>query len=730
MGRPLGVTLSGQASSAPDTELQTAAGGRPRLNPLAFPTDTDFRLLLLIAAVVGSGLFIYNWIYFDLPGFLLGATSSASCSAQVHGAGSASVALTSACQGEATWMLAGVGLIFVVAFALFIVAPEVKLRRQRLVPLMATDAPGVTSALNDLLRTAAVRSSPEFVWDPLNGSAVGLAFGRKGRYFVALTGGLVTRFYADRPAFESVVLHELGHLKNGDVDKTYLAIAIWQAFVAVALVPLAATVILSPSLRGAMNDAWILGWRALALTALVYLARNSILRSREMYADLRAALWHGSGTALIRALGTRDSTAARSRWRTLLLTHPTNKSRREALADSAPLFTVSPWTALAAGLAAGIAYPSVAQLFLLVFTNPQSNIWYWTTPEVGALLESVVLGMLIAGVLGIGLWRMAFASAIQLRRSRAIAHSAGATIVGIGLGVWIAFDGAFPVLPPEVGSIVTYLCVYAALFAIVGGGLYLTLRWFKAVTAEPARTAVAADAHVAWWPAFIALSLLFTGWLTVLFQARDVLQLAAGSGATSIGFIVLPLAPFLQAVPIALVALTGLAVYPLMVIPAMRFKAPQQVPMFIDHPTGVALLSPPQTALSRTLVTAVIGAAGYLLAVGLARWAIGSTAHMSDNQILLLFAFEACLAIAAQACVAVMVASNAPVMPVHQGFGAAYLAGALMAVAVFFFNVAVGGQPAALALVAFFVAILIVGSAGSAALANLTTALSKPLPRT
>ncbi|TMD97955.1 MAG: hypothetical protein E6I80_29320, partial [Chloroflexi bacterium] len=35
---------------------------RARLNPFAFPSDTDLRFVLLIVTVLGASLFIYNWI--------------------------------------------------------------------------------------------------------------------------------------------------------------------------------------------------------------------------------------------------------------------------------------------------------------------------------------------------------------------------------------------------------------------------------------------------------------------------------------------------------------------------------------------------------------------------------------------------------------------------------------------------------------------------------------------
>ena len=51
-------------------------------------------------------------------------------------------------------------------------------------------------------------------------------FGHAGRSYLALNGGLVTRFYKDRELFRIIVLHELAHIRNADVSKTYFAVAI------------------------------------------------------------------------------------------------------------------------------------------------------------------------------------------------------------------------------------------------------------------------------------------------------------------------------------------------------------------------------------------------------------------------------------------------------------------------------------------------------------------------
>ena len=37
---------------------------RPRLNPFVFPSDTTFRFALLVTAVLGASLYVWNWIFF------------------------------------------------------------------------------------------------------------------------------------------------------------------------------------------------------------------------------------------------------------------------------------------------------------------------------------------------------------------------------------------------------------------------------------------------------------------------------------------------------------------------------------------------------------------------------------------------------------------------------------------------------------------------------------------
>src|SRR5688500_10741025 len=59
----------------------TPSTGAPaaRLNPFAFPSDTDLRFVLLMVSVVGSTMFIYSWFYNLSPGATRETVAAAEC---------------------------------------------------------------------------------------------------------------------------------------------------------------------------------------------------------------------------------------------------------------------------------------------------------------------------------------------------------------------------------------------------------------------------------------------------------------------------------------------------------------------------------------------------------------------------------------------------------------------------------------------------------------------------
>ncbi|HEY3080496.1 MAG TPA: M48 family metalloprotease [Chloroflexota bacterium] len=414
------------------SEARPTAHPRPRVrpNPFAFPSDTDFRFWLLIVSVLGAGLLLFAVVFETLPwtGEYKRAEYarctrladpddlSGSYRDMVTRSATNSDCTRAVDRAEAFWMLGGLALLLTAAGVLYWSSPWRKIRRDRLEPLPPDAVSGLGSCLEELCREAELAERPIFLWSPLNTAASGVAFGRLGQYHVSLTGGLVVLYATDRARFRAIMLHELAHLHNADVDKTYLSVAVWEAFLALALLPSAASLAFSRS----AGDALALGWRMLPLAALVFVTRNAVLRARERYADVRASVWDGPEGALDRVL----AELPRMRgpwWRRVLDFHPSASSRRRTLADPSRLLRIGFWESFGTGLAAGLALPNVVRLMGLLVPLGQIPV----RPLVAALL----FVPLAVGVIGVGTWRSTFAAMVRGQRPRGVGR------LGLGLGV-------------------------------------------------------------------------------------------------------------------------------------------------------------------------------------------------------------------------------------------------------------------------------------------------------
>ena len=132
------------------------------------------------------------------------------------------------------------------------------------------------------------------------------------------------------------------------------------------------------------------GW--LVLAALVYLTRNAVLRSREVYADLRASVPDGpDGRCDAYWPDCRGrSRACSSQVRRV---HPDPQKRLAAVDDPRPLFPLGAVVAFAAGLSSTIAYESVVQLLSTFVNEPldlhssphsrlrRSSLGSWASPS-------------------------------------------------------------------------------------------------------------------------------------------------------------------------------------------------------------------------------------------------------------------------------------------------------------------------------------------------------------
>ncbi|TJZ57124.1 hypothetical protein FCH28_06575 [Streptomyces piniterrae] len=283
--------------------------------------------------------------------------------------------------------IAGAVLVLLSAAALYAWLPRWKTRRGRVITVDEADPSGELRAeLMRLVATARLRTVPAFVVDPASFDAGAEVFGRAGRHTVCLHAGLLaTR--RDGPegqaGFHAVMLHEMAHLRNRDVDLAYAVTALWRVFVALVVVPfmvLYGGSFVAAQFFGAFYGGDELFWpagrasvlramaSALFMVLLVVLARADALRHRELYADADAValgaerrVWDGSRD---RGHSGRPTSLqkVRSRVSALWSTHPSWAVRRRSLADPAALFSLGTEQMFLVGWAALVSAHTLSAL--------------------------------------------------------------------------------------------------------------------------------------------------------------------------------------------------------------------------------------------------------------------------------------------------------------------------------------------------------------------------------
>ena len=413
----------GAAVGAADPPLRDGSAGF-RASVFALPAKTSFRFALLIVAVLTSSGMVYEAIYFATPRGAALATLIRVCQARAlatHPQGyiayAAALARARACRAggervEGLWALLGMGVLAVLAGAMYWAQPWWYRRHRRLVPLTSEDAPKVIERLEELRGRAGV-GPVTWLQQPLNFAPSAFAFGRVRRRIVAVSGGAVVSQARQPAVFDAIVLHELGHIRNRDIDQTYLAVAIWWAFVVAALLPMAGLLI-----SGKLSPPGPLIWRAVILALVVYLLRNSILRSREFGADARVAELDPD-TSLGQVLADQPPRRGQRAWHVGWL-HPSGRDRAAALLDPAPVYRSGFWDGLAIGLVAAMgaeAGQDLAERFL--------------TPSPGTdLIPAFIFALFSGAALTVAIWRM--------RLLPGGTATAGDWAVGLGLGIGVA----------------------------------------------------------------------------------------------------------------------------------------------------------------------------------------------------------------------------------------------------------------------------------------------------
>jgi hypothetical protein len=114
-------------------------------------------------------------------------------------------------------------------------------------------------------------------------------------------------------------------------------------------------------------------------------------------------------------------------WKLLTSFHPDPNKRCQVVYETHRLFRVDLWVTFSLGITIGIAFPNIEELLSDFFSllipvaiyNPFWNV-YITSIEPAALGTALIFVSLLVGIVGVNIWRAAFAALVQNRPQRGV----------------------------------------------------------------------------------------------------------------------------------------------------------------------------------------------------------------------------------------------------------------------------------------------------------------------
>jgi Zn-dependent protease with chaperone function len=404
---------------------------RPRPDVLAYPRPTTSRFLVFLAALVSAGAFVGVWLHNELlydDWFRVVVGCQQQAQQQTTGlppdqAALARDAAANRCRAavdrrEAAFAVGGAAAAGAAGLVVLYLVPGVVERRRRLRPLPAGLRPAAERVAS-LAAEAGMAHTPAVV---VGDTALrdGFSYGRPGRYRIAMPQAVAVR-WRNTALFDPLVRHELAHVAHRDVALAWLARSVWYA-----LAPLLALPLVVGLLSGDLSLLPDYLWRAALLAVTVQLVSSALLRSREHDADLRAAQAGGGPEAVAAVLGRMRDTGAASWYKRLLANHP-SKARRLAVLERPEL-------------AAGVTFlDGFAAAFLAALTVPLvvANLGRFFRgsgrTDLAMVAAALIAGPLLAGAVGLGLWRVALVQRVVGGPTRPAPVALGVA-VGLVLG--------------------------------------------------------------------------------------------------------------------------------------------------------------------------------------------------------------------------------------------------------------------------------------------------------
>ncbi|MGW9674134.1 M48 family metalloprotease [Streptomyces koyangensis] len=418
--------------------------------------------------------------------------------------------------------LTGLLVFWLVVLAVYWLLPAWRVRRRRYA-LLGEESAAVTRAL-EALRQRTGCEPVHWYAQSLDVRVSALAFGRRGHRCVVLSGGLLALRNRRPETFEAVVLHELAHVRNRDIDLSFLTIISARVSLPVLVLTVASGVLWehlhglggTGSLAAGLSNSL----KGLCLVVAMPLTRRAVLRSREYYADARARQWAGSPAALRALLEVKEN--RRRLPGRLLRVHPTARQRRDMLDDPEPLFRSGFWELLAAGCVLGALYTDLATTFVL---NSALGPGAETAREVLAL---GTLGTLLAVV--VAFFTLRLQEGFPGGRPGLLGAPVWGLACGIALGGGVANPGVTFALA-SVGQVGAGLLPWTALLALGG---YAAVRWTAAALPWWRPVLRGPHARAAWCVLPVAAGALFgcvLVWLMELMVTQALMSTLLGGHA-------------------------------------------------------------------------------------------------------------------------------------------------------------------------------------------------------
>ncbi|MEO1400633.1 MAG: M48 family metalloprotease [Cyanobacteria bacterium J06635_1] len=709
---------------------------RPQLNPFVFPSETDFRFVLLVLMTVGSSLICFERLIWLRLANQAQLPQLEQCFGEATGRDLLSLlnnlSTTGDCIGESVGQitdvylqgqLTGLGLMLLFVVVAYSLLPTLMVTRERLVPLeRQPQSQPLCEAYGDLCKTIGIVRPPQLMLKATDRGIGPRIFGCWGRYQIVVPGGLALRFQEDPATFRAVMLHELGHLKNRDVDKTYLAFAIGLAFLGVSFLPVMGVSLWALVTNNEVAVFWETGWRGGMLLLVVYLTLASVVRSREYYADLQARHWEPGNDRLAHLLGETLAPPVKS-WQSKLLRltrhvpllhrhnwdyalqfHPDPSYRAQVLTNTDDLFHFDFWVALGTGLSVTlVSQPILSSLETLRIFSPFSN------PEYGFVAVGFIFGPAIAGICALGLWRMAFAQLLHADFTQRVGIVGLGVALGIVVGRYLALDAPatlpgienFTVFAKLIGFNILWASFLALSLVCFAHWIHQCSRLWLLVTFK--KVALRWVYRLGMIVSSIVLS-LGLGWFLMIRDMGELISVYMTDGLVLIIAALVLYIGYLAQHWLTLIISTLLWAFPLSACLWQRRATAQSIPgwIFLDQPVDSPTLpkmahgKPLFHSLKRGMLGGIAYVAMLLLLRILLRRLVPEVTRESDG-FALFFYYGVNLGIAV--LVQWIVALFTPRHPSYtNGFAAIHglfsvaVSGLIMAVGILWLNVAFGGR--------------------------------------